>query len=134
MHRPAMRIRSTFLTIGVVTATLIAAAVPASAAMRSGCSLYPESIYRSGGSTYYAATATCGTQPYLARVQAKLDRTGGVQVHLATAQTSAGAASLRSASSSTSCSASYAYRSYGWANDTTTGATEGGSAYKSVTC
>lgn len=127
------RVGSVFATVGIATATVVCMAVPASAAMQPGCALYPESIYRSGGQTYFASTATCGTNPVVSFSQAALQRSG-TQIALASAKTSSGATSLRSASSSALCVAGYSYRSYGWGQDINTGASEGAGAYKTVTC
>ena len=120
------------LSLSLTVVAVIGTAVAASASMRTGCSVYAESVYRSGGSTYFAGTATCGTNAWVSYARSELERTGGVRVLLGPAKTSTGATSLRSASSSTSCVPGYAYRSYAWGQDNQTGASETAGAYTTL--
>ncbi|MEN1976598.1 hypothetical protein [Cellulomonas olei] len=131
MNRVTTRLRSSIAALVLAAATVFVAASPASAALPSGCALYPSAPYTSGTRIYFSATATCGaSNPVISRVEAALQRSGTTVANVI--QTSSGTTTLR-ASGSSGCPAG-TYRTYAWANDKNTNATEGGSAYKSLSC
>jgi len=131
MRHSTGRIRSGLAALVLAAVTVLVAAAPAQAALPSGCALYPSAPYSSGGRIYYSATATCGTSnPVISRVEAGLQRSGTLVANVI--QTSGGTTTLR-ASGSSGCSAG-TYRTYAWANDKNTNATEGATAYKSLSC
>lgn len=131
MRRSNRRTRSGLTALALAATMVVAAAMPASAALQSGCALYPSAPYTGGTRIYYSATATCGTSnPVISRVEAALQRGGTTVAN--TIATSPGTTTLR-ASGSSGCPAG-SYRTYAWANDKNTNATEGGTAYKSLSC
>ncbi|ROS31109.1 hypothetical protein EDF34_0761 [Cellulomonas sp. PhB150] len=126
------RVVSVLAAVALSVTDAFAAAVPADAAMNSKCGLYPGTPYRSGGHTYYSSITTCGNSAYAAYAKAQLRRVSTV-VASAPAASSGGTTTLTSSSSTTSCTAGN-YRTYGWGNDTFTGAEEGYGAYASISC